>query len=121
MAIFKLAKVYEKLNEEEEAKSAFLSYVHSSTDGTRDDRDEVAQACLFLARYYVKHNLQEEAYEYAHKCTEFPDTKEEAKGLLKQLADTRVLPEGSSLMHVEMQDDVGHAGGLTSLEEQFEL
>uniref|UniRef100_A0A2R5LLS6 Cyclosome subunit 8 n=1 Tax=Ornithodoros turicata TaxID=34597 RepID=A0A2R5LLS6_9ACAR len=103
MALLKLAKVYERLNEDEEARAAFQDYIRSGDSRGSGDREDQAHAYLFLARYCVKRNLPEEAYEYAHKCTEFPETKEDAKGLLKQLADTRVSDNGS--MQVEMQED----------------
>lgn len=107
MALFKLAKVYERLGEEEQAKAAFLDYFRDSEARNPGcDKDEQAHACLFLAHYYLKRNLHEEAYEYVHRCTEFADTKEEAKGLLKQLADSRAVLESSSMLVEEAGDSL---------------
>ncbi|KAH7938863.1 hypothetical protein HPB52_001485 [Rhipicephalus sanguineus] len=85
LALFRLARVYERLGESEQACAAFTDYVRQcESQCYRADREDLAHACRFLARHHLAQKDLDAAYEYAHKCTEFPETKEEARGLLKQ-------------------------------------
>ena len=45
----------------------------------------------FLANYYLSRRRLEEAYYNAHKCTEFNETREMGKSLLKQIAHFRAM------------------------------
>ena len=50
-----------------------------------------SRCCSFLANYYLKRRRLEEAYYNAQKCTEFNETREMGKSLLKQIAHFRSL------------------------------
>ncbi|KAH7933484.1 hypothetical protein HPB49_013176 [Dermacentor silvarum] len=109
LALFKLARVYERLGESQQACAAFTDYVRQGDSQCyRADREDLAHACRFLARYHLAQKDLDAAYEFAHKCTEFPETKEEARGLLKQVAEARALLEqdtGGGEMQVEEEED----------------
>ncbi|XP_075732642.1 uncharacterized protein LOC142775185 [Rhipicephalus microplus] len=109
LALFKLARVYECLGECEQACAAFTDYVRQcESQCYRADREDLAHACRFLARHHLAQKDLDAAYEYAHKCTEFPETKEEARGLLKQVTDARVLLEqdvAGGDMHIEEDEE----------------
>lgn len=133
MALFKLACVYERLGEDCQAKAAFTDYVHycqkRGCDSTATDHKDQSHAYLFLARNSLSEGLLDEAYNFAHRCTEFAETREEAKGLLKQVADERALAEhdgNTTSMQVEDNSAIGGnstlgcgdcLSGLTTLEE----
>lgn len=92
LAISRLARVYERLGEHKQACAAFMDYVRDcESQGYRVDREEMAHACCFLAKHHLGQGHLDAAYDYAHRCTEFAETKEEAKALLKQVAEARVL------------------------------
>lgn len=90
-AIVSLAKLYEKSNEDDQAASAFSRYVQDSeTEGILKFED-LSHAYSFLANYFLKRRSLEEAYYNAQKCTEFNETREMGKSLLKQIAHFRSL------------------------------
>ena len=64
-------------------------YIKDTEEAGISDRDEQSVAYRFLAKYYNEKNLLDEAYEFATKCTEFADTREEDKALLKEIASKR--------------------------------
>lgn len=99
MALMRLAKLYEKLSEDDQAAAAYSDYIRDGGARGAADRDEQCHAYLFLAKYYFKRLKLEEAYENAQKSTEYPETKEEAKALLKQIAHRRA--HDSEAMQVE--------------------
>ncbi|KAJ9577237.1 hypothetical protein L9F63_006211, partial [Diploptera punctata] len=86
-ALLKLARLYDKLQEQNQAAAAFTEYV-TENEASRD-KGEMSQAYRYLANYYVKKNQVDEAYKYALKALEFEETKEEAKALLKTIAQRR--------------------------------
>jgi hypothetical protein len=45
----------------------------------------------YLANFYLKRRRLEEAYYHAQKCTEFNETREMGKSLLRQIAHLRAL------------------------------
>jgi len=86
-ALLKLAKLYDKLDEFNHAAAAFTEYV--TLNEPRSDKSEMSQAYKYLANYYVKRNKVDDAYQYAQKCLEFEETKEEGKALLRTIAQKR--------------------------------
>ncbi|CAN7995196.1 unnamed protein product [Ixodes hexagonus] len=126
MALFKLARIYERLGHEAQARAAYTDYVRNCEaraapgGATGTDHEEQAHACVFLAKHYVREGLLDEAYEYAHKCTQFAETKEDAKGLLKLVSDARALAENGgdadgSGMQVEGDSSLGAGDGMVLL------
>lgn len=88
-ALIKLAKMYEKLNEERQAAAAYTDFIKDAEARNATDRDDLCHAYLYLAKYYYEHMKLQEAHENAQKCMEYPETKEDAKTLLRQIAACR--------------------------------
>jgi len=86
LALLKLAKLYEKTNEVDQAASAYFKFIQE-TEG--QNMDEQGPAYKFLAEYYLKQNMLDEAYEHAMKCTQLADVIEEGKALIKEIANRR--------------------------------
>ncbi|XP_076317121.1 cell division cycle protein 23 isoform X2 [Tachypleus tridentatus] len=97
MALIKLAKLYDKLGEEEQAAAAYSDYVRDVEFRRGIEREEQSSAFRFLAGYYKKHGRLEEAYENAQKCTEYSETREEAKALLREIAQLRSIQENGAM------------------------
>jgi len=90
-AIVNLAKLYEKSNEEEQAASAFERYVQDSESQGILKFEDLSHAYSYLANYFLKRRKLEQAYYHAQKCTEFNETREMGKSLLRQIAHLRSL------------------------------
>merc|ERR1712020_536356 len=89
IALFQLARMYERTGDHEQAANAYNQYIIDTEDAGITERDQQSKAYKYLANYYVKQNLLDYAYHYAQKCTEFTDTREEGKALLKEVAARR--------------------------------
>lgn len=111
LAVFRLACVYQRLGEHEQACKAFTDYVQWC-DGEvhRADQEDLSQACCFLAKHHLSRGQLEEAHKYAQRCTEFADTREEAKSLLKQVAEARASLEqgGGGAVDVQIAGEDDH-------------
>ena len=68
-ALIRLAKLHEKLCEEELAAESFTVYVHEM-ESQKAYSDELSQAYRYLANYYLKYQRLDDAYVNAQKCTE---------------------------------------------------
>ncbi|XP_021917579.1 cell division cycle protein 23 homolog isoform X2 [Zootermopsis nevadensis] len=90
-ALLKLAKLYDKLNETSFAAASFLEYV--SENESRGDKSELSQSYKYLANFFLKRNQLDKAYQYAQKCLEYDESKEEGKALLRSIAQKRSLQE----------------------------
>ncbi|XP_013402626.1 cell division cycle protein 23 homolog [Lingula anatina] len=104
LALIKLAKLYERLSEEDQAAAAYTDYINETIRTGAFSTDEQAHAYKYLANYHIKHNQLDDAYIAAQKCTEYNETREEGKALLRQIARLRPLADGANLMNT---DDVG--------------
>ncbi|KAK3096228.1 hypothetical protein FSP39_024698 [Pinctada imbricata] len=82
MALFKLAKIHERLGEEDQAASAYTEYINESNRQGIINTEDQSQAHKYLANYYLSRGMLDEAAAAAQKCTEFVETKEEAKTIL---------------------------------------
>uniref|UniRef100_A0A8C5X964 Cell division cycle 23 n=1 Tax=Malurus cyaneus samueli TaxID=2593467 RepID=A0A8C5X964_9PASS len=97
-----LGECYEKLNQLVEAKKVFSSqcYIKYIQDiyscGEVVEHLEVSTAFRYLAQYYFKCKLWDEASACAQKCCAFNDTREEGKALLRQILQLRNQGETSS-------------------------
>ncbi|KAK2190637.1 hypothetical protein NP493_72g01031 [Ridgeia piscesae] len=90
LALIKLARLYERLSEEDQAAAAFTEYiVEMENQGMCGE--EHSQAYRYLANYHVKRGQLDDAYTAALKCTEFTETREEGKALLRQISRLRAL------------------------------
>ncbi|XP_072178028.1 uncharacterized protein [Diadema setosum] len=89
MAVMKLARLHEKFNEEEKAASFYSKYVDEMESVGTADTDEQCQAYRYLARYHLKQNNFDEATNYAHKCCDHSETREEGKAILREISSRR--------------------------------
>jgi anaphase-promoting complex subunit 8 len=97
IALFHLAKLYERTGDSEQAAAAYSQFiVDAEAEGMSDDRDQLSRAYRYLAQFHVKRGQLEDAYRYAQKCTEFADTREEGKALLKEITSKRVTDQSQS-------------------------
>ncbi|XP_057341495.1 cell division cycle protein 23 homolog [Microplitis mediator] len=88
MALIKLATLYENLNQEEHAAAAYTDFVMDEFRNA--DRSELSHAYKFLTQYHLKREQLDQANHYAQKCLQFDETKEEAKALLRTIAQKRI-------------------------------
>ncbi|XP_012540153.1 cell division cycle protein 23 homolog [Monomorium pharaonis] len=101
MALLKLATLYEKLGEHDHAAAAYTDFV---TDEFRSvDRTELSHAYKYLTQYHLKKEQLDQANHYAQKCLQFDETKEEAKVLLRTIAEKRTKVEETSMV-VDMNE-----------------
>ncbi|NXA72499.1 CDC23 protein, partial [Thryothorus ludovicianus] len=97
MALVKLAKLHEQLNESEQAAQCYIKYIQDIYScGEVVEHLEVSTAFRYLAQYYFKCKLWDEASACAQKCCAFNDTREEGKALLRQILQLRNQGETSS-------------------------
>ncbi|KAL7985918.1 hypothetical protein Chor_011084 [Crotalus horridus] len=97
MALVKLAKLHEQLNESEQAAQCYIKYIQDIYScGEIGENLEVSTAFRYLAQYYFKCKLWDEASACAQKCCAFNDTREEGKALLRQILQLRNQGETST-------------------------
>jgi len=89
IALYQLAKIYEKTGDHDQAANAYNQYIIDTEDAGITERDHQSKAYKYLAQYYVKQNYLDYAYHFAQKCVEFADTREEGKAFLKEVAARR--------------------------------
>ena len=89
IALFQLAKLYEKQpGSEDQAAAAYQQYLFD-VEG-QEDRDNQSKAYRFLAQYFLKKpDCLDEAYACGTKCTEYPETLEEGKAILREIANRK--------------------------------
>lgn len=68
-----LFRLYDKLQESENASAAYIEYVTDNECSQAGDKSEVSQAYKYLANHYIKRNQVDEAYKYAHKCLDYEE------------------------------------------------
>ncbi|OBS80941.1 hypothetical protein A6R68_20837, partial [Neotoma lepida] len=90
MALVKLAKLHEQLTESEQAAQCYIKYIQDIYScGEVVEHLEESTAFRYLAQYYFKCKLWDEASTCAQKCCAFNDTREEGKALLRQILQLR--------------------------------
>ncbi|CAD6216188.1 GSCOCG00004406001-RA-CDS [Cotesia congregata] len=107
MALIKLATLYENLNEEEHAAAAYTDFVMDEFRNA--DRSELSHAYKFLTQYHLKKDQLDQANHYAQKCLQFDETKEEAKALLRTIAQKRITVE--DMVVIEDMNETDPADG----------
>lgn len=95
IALLRLGRLYDKTNDTDQAAAAYNQYIIETEAQGITDRDEQSGAYKYLASYYLKQDMLNEASEFAMKCTEFADVREEAKALLKEIASRRGVGESA--------------------------
>lgn len=91
-SLLKLAKLHEKLGEEDQAAGAYNEFICEASAqglGKSYSYEGQSEAYKYLANYYLKHGLLDDAYQAAQICSEFTETREEAKALLKHIQQLR--------------------------------
>jgi len=101
IALLRLGRLYDKTNDTEQAAAAYKQYILETEAQGIMDRDEQSVPYKYLASYFFKQDMLTEAYEYAMKCTEFADVREEAKALIKEITSRRGLGEGTDINVLE--------------------
>ncbi|KYQ58793.1 Cell division cycle protein 23 like protein [Trachymyrmex zeteki] len=102
MALLKLATLYEKLGEHDHAAAAYTDFVMDEFRSV--DRTELSHAYKYLTQYHLKKEQLDQANHYAQKCLQFDETKEEAKVLLRTIAEKRVKVEETSMVVDDMNE-----------------
>lgn len=95
MAVIKLARLHEHLNEDNDAATQYNRYVEQTEVVGVMSVADLCSAYVFLARYNLKNRNLEAAEMYAHKCCEFNEGREEGKGLLRQISNSRSSGDGA--------------------------
>lgn len=84
-------RLYEKLGEHDHAAAAYTDFVEDEFRNV--DRTELSHAFKYLTQYHLKKEQLDRANHYAQKCLQFDETKEEAKVLLRTIAEKRTRVE----------------------------
>ncbi|XP_012939127.1 cell division cycle protein 23 homolog [Aplysia californica] len=116
IALVKLANLYEMLNEKEQAFQAFTEYINQADRLLIHNHEDLSQAYKYLASYHIAHKNWDEAYAAAQKCTEFTETREEAKSMLRNIQTQRGQEEAgpSVSMHIDdSMDSIAQVDQLT--------
>lgn len=89
-------RLYEKLGEHDHAAAAYTDFVMDEFRSI--DRTDLSHAYKYLTQYHLKKEQLDQANHYAQKCLQFDETKEEAKVLLRTIAEKRVKVEETSMV-----------------------
>lgn len=76
--VHKFCRLYDKLNEPDNAASAFTDYclrVDNLKEQGHEEQVEFYSAFQYLANYHLKKGELDDAYSYAYKCLEFEEVK----------------------------------------------
>lgn len=89
-------RLYEKLGEYDPAAAAYTDFVTGECRTV--DRTELSHAYKYLTQYHLKKEQLDQANHFAQKCLQFDETKEEAKVLLRVIAEKRIKVEETSMV-----------------------
>lgn len=89
-SLFKLAKLHERLTEEDQAAGAYTEFINNANIHGTFSYEAQSEAYKYLANYHLKQGNYDSAQAAAQKCSEFTETREEAKALLKQIQQLRM-------------------------------
>jgi anaphase-promoting complex subunit 8 len=84
------------LGEHDHAATAYTDLVMDEVRNV--DRTELSHAYKYLTQYHLKREQLDPANHYAQKCLQFDETKEEAKVLLRTIAEKRAKVEETSMV-----------------------
>ncbi|XP_033328930.1 cell division cycle protein 23 isoform X1 [Megalopta genalis] len=102
VALLKLATLYEKLGVHISAAAAYTDFVREESSNA--DRTDLSHAYKYLTQYHLNREELYLANYYAQKCLQFDETKEEAKALLRTIAQKRVKVEETSMVIEDMNE-----------------
>ncbi|KAL4231898.1 Anaphase-promoting complex subunit 23 [Mactra antiquata] len=110
-ALLKLAKLHARLGEEDQAAGAYNEFVNEANAlglGKSYSYEGLSEAYIYLANFYVKHENLDAAYQAAQICSEYTETREEAKAVLKHIQQLRQeRPSIPSNNDIRMDDTFG--------------
>ncbi|XP_066914030.1 cell division cycle protein 23 homolog [Clytia hemisphaerica] len=84
-AIVKLGRLQEQCNEMEEAALSYTKYIKRLENSVHISED-IAHACLFLARHHLDLKQYDEATTYARKAMEYTESRDEGKTLMFEIS-----------------------------------
>ncbi|KAH8868114.1 Cell division cycle protein 23 [Schistosoma japonicum] len=84
-ALMRLATCFERCGEDAEAAAAYTEFIKLSQRNGVNDQLDLAVAYKYLADYHLRKGHYEDSALAANKCLEFPETREEAKAMLRQI------------------------------------
>ncbi|XP_033633099.1 cell division cycle protein 23 homolog [Asterias rubens] len=105
-ALIKLAKLHESQGEGERAATFYTKYVEQAEAMGTGMVEEQCDAYRFLANYHLKKRNFEEASNYAHKCCEYNETREEGKSIQTEISQLRANEEDST-NNINRGGDIG--------------
>lgn len=91
LALHRLASLYERLHEDNKAAVAFADFINRVSNADSADpihgstASELSHAFKFLANYHLSRGELKLAQNAAQKCTQFAETRDEGKSLLKEI------------------------------------
>ena len=94
VALLKLAKLHERQGDVEKAIPAYMKFCEDEMAVV--DKTSLSHAYLTLSTYFEKTAQYQQAQHYAYKCLDHEETKKEAEGLLKSIANKRAKPTTSA-------------------------
>uniref|UniRef100_A0A0B6Z4L5 Uncharacterized protein n=1 Tax=Arion vulgaris TaxID=1028688 RepID=A0A0B6Z4L5_9EUPU len=106
IALLKLANLYSMLEEKDQACEAFTEYINQANRMLVHNHEDMSRAYLYLANYHIDNKNWHKAYTAAQKCTEFTETREEAKGLLRIIQTRRGQDVVGSSLEMNIDDSM---------------
>uniref|UniRef100_A0A8C1KJ12 CDC23 (cell division cycle 23, yeast, homolog) n=1 Tax=Cyprinus carpio TaxID=7962 RepID=A0A8C1KJ12_CYPCA len=96
MALLKLAKLHEQLNESDDAAQCYIIYIRDIFScGEQLEHAEVSTALRYLGQYYFKNRLYDEAVTCLTRFKCLFQAREEGKALLRRISAVREQGEQS--------------------------
>lgn len=84
-ALVRLAQCFIQCGEAAEAAAAYTVFVKMCHSTGVHNQSDLAQAYKYLATYHLQMGHYEDSAAAACKCSEFPETREEAKAMFRQI------------------------------------
>ncbi|CAH8645846.1 unnamed protein product [Heterobilharzia americana] len=84
-ALIRLAVCFERCCEDAEAAAAYTEFIKLCQRNGVHKQTDLALAYKYLANYHLRKGHYEDSALAANKCLEYPETREEAKAMLRQI------------------------------------
>ncbi|CAI2734998.1 unnamed protein product [Schistosoma spindalis] len=84
-ALMRLAICFERCGEDAEAAAAYTEFIKLCQRNGVNEQINLAIAYKYLANYHLRKGHYEDSALAANKCLEYPETREEAKAMLRQI------------------------------------
>ncbi|XP_054160821.1 cell division cycle protein 23 homolog [Oppia nitens] len=91
IGLFRLASLYERLKEDDRAAVAYTDFISRVSNLDINDKQNIihssdmAHSYRFLSNYHLNNGDLKLAQLAAHKCSQFAETRDEGKSLLKEI------------------------------------